>query len=140
MKEKICTIIGLIGSFIASAFGGWDAGLATLLIFMVIDYVTGLIVAGVFHNSTKTDTGTLESKAGWKGLCRKCMTLVFVLVAYRIDLILGLDYISNVVIIGFITNELISLVENAGLMGLPLPAVITKAIDILQKKSESEVK
>ena len=140
MKEKICTIIGLIGSFIASVFGGWDAGLATLLIFMVIDYVTGLIVAGVFHNSTKTDTGTLESKAGWKGLCRKCMTLVFVLVAYRIDLILGLDYISNVVIIGFITNELISLVENAGLMGLPLPAVITKAIDILQKKSESEVK
>ena len=140
MKEKICTIIGLIGSFIASAFGGWDAGLATLLIFMVIDYVTGLIVAGVFHNSTKTDTGTLESKAGWKGLCRKCMTLVFVLVAYRIDLILGLDYIRNVVIIGFITNELISLVENAGLMGLPLPAVVTKAIDILQKKSESEVK
>ena len=140
MKEKICTIIGLIGSFIASAFGGWDAGLATLLIFMVIDYVTGLIVAGVFHNSTKTDTGTLESKAGWKGLCRKCMTLVFVLVAYRIDLILGLDYIRNVVIIGFITNELISLVENAGLMGLPLAAVITKALAILQKKSESEVK
>lgn len=64
----------------------------------------------------------------------------FVLVAYRIDLILGLDYIRNAVIIAFITNELISLVENAGLMGVPLPAVITKAIDILQKKSESEVK
>lgn len=107
---------------------------------MALDYVTGLIVAGVFHNSTKTDTGTLESKAGWKGLCRKCMTLIFVLVAYRIDLILGLDYIRNAVIIAFITNELISLVENAGLMGVPLPAVITKAIDILQKKSESEVK
>lgn len=67
------------------------------------------------------------------------MTLIFVLVAYRIDLILGLDYIRNAVIIAFITNELISLVENAGLMGVPLPAVITKAIDILQKKSESEV-
>ena len=92
------------------------------------------------ESSTKTDTGTLESKAGWKGLCRKCMTLIFVLVAYRIDLILGLDYIRNAVIIAFITNELISLVENAGLMGVPLPAVITKAIDILQKKSESEVK
>ena len=73
-------------------------------------------------------------------MCRKCMTLIFVLVAYRIDLILGLDYIRNAVIIAFITNELISLVENAGLMGVPLPAVITKAIDILQKKSESEVK
>ena len=140
MKQTICSIFGVIGSAIATLFGGWDAGLATLLIFMALDYVTGLIVAGVFHNSTKTDTGTLESKAGWKGLCRKCMTLIFVLVAYRIDLILGLDYIRNAVIIAFITNELISLVENAGLMGVPLPAVITKAIDILQKKSESEVK
>ena len=139
MKQMICSILGVIGSAVASVFGGWDAGLATLLIFMGLDYVTGLIVAGVFHNSTKTDTGTLESKAGWKGLCRKCMTLIFVLVAYRLDLVIGTNYIRDAVIIAFIANETISLVENAGLMGLPLPAVITKAIDILQKKSESEV-
>ena len=89
---------------------------------------------------TKTDTGSLESKAGWKGLCRKCMTLIFVLVAYRLDLVIGTNYIRDAVIIAFIANETISLVENAGLMGLPLPAVITKAIDILQKKTESEGK
>ena len=105
---------------------------------MALDYVSGLVTAGVFHKSNKSDTGSLESKAGWKGLCRKCMTLVFVLVAYRLDLIIGTNYIKNAVIIAFIANELISLVENAGLMGVPLPAVITKAIDILQKKSESE--
>lgn len=138
MKEMICTIFGVIGSAIASFFGGWDAGLATLLIFMCLDYVSGLIVAGVFKNSPKTDTGSLESKAGWEGLCRKCMTLVFVLIAYRLDLIIGTNYIRDAVIIGFIANETISLVENAGLMGVPLPAVITKAIDILQKKTESE--
>lgn len=138
MKQMICTIFGVIGSAIASFFGGWDAGLATLLIFMGLDYVTGLMVAGVFKKSPKTDTGALESRAGWKGLCRKCMTLVFVLVAYRLDLILGLDYIRNAVIIAFITNETISLVENAGLMGLPLPAAISKAVDILQKKTESD--
>ena len=137
MKQMICSILGVIGSAIASIFGGWDAGLATLLIFMGLDYVTGLIVAGVFHNSTKTDTGTLESKAGWKGLCRKCMTLIFVLVAYRLDLVIGTNYIRDAVIIAFIANETISLVENAGLMGLPLPSVISKAIDILQKKTES---
>lgn len=119
-------------------FGGWDAGLTTLLIFMGLDYISGLIVAGVFKNSPKTDTGSLESKAGWKGLCRKCMTLIFVLVAYRLDLVIGTNYIRDAVIIAFIANETISLVENAGLMGLPLPAVITKAIDILQKKTESE--
>ena len=138
MKEMICTIFGVIGSAIASFFGGWDAGLATLLIFMCLDYVSGLIVAGLFKNSPKTDTGSLESKAGWKGLCRKCMTLVFVLIAYRLDLVIGTNYIRDAVIIGFIVNETISLVENAGLMGVPLPAVITKAIDILQKKTESE--
>lgn len=138
MKQFICTFIGMLGSAIASIFGGWDTGLVSLLIFMALDYVSGLVVAGVFHKSNKTDTGSLESKAGWKGLCRKCMTLVFVLVAYRLDLVIGTNYIRDAVIIAFLANELISLVENAGLMGIPLPAVITKAIDILQKKSESE--
>lgn len=136
MKQTLCAIWGLIGSAIASFFGGWDAGLATLLIFMAIDYVSGLIVAGVFHTSNKTNSGSLESRAGWKGLCRKCMTLLFVLVAYRLDLVIGTNYIRDAVIIAFIANETISLVENAGLMGLPLPAVITKAIDVLQKKTE----
>ena len=138
MKQTLCAIWGLIGSAIASLFGGWDAGLATLLIFMAIDYMSGLIVAGVFHTSNKTDSGALESRAGFKGLCRKGMTLLFVLVAYRLDLVIGTNYIRDAVIIAFIANETISLVENAGLMGLPLPAVITKAIDVLQKKVEVE--
>lgn len=138
----ICTVFGVIGSVIATAFGGWDAGLVTLVIFMTIDYISGLVIAGVFKKSTKTETGALESKAGWKGLCKKCMTLIFVLVAYRLDIVIGTNYIRDAVIIAFIANELISLVENAGLMGVPMPDVITKAIDILQKKSdtESEVK
>lgn len=65
------------------------------------------------------------------------MTLVFVLVAYRLDLVIGTNYIRDAVIIAFIANETISLVENAGLMGLPLPEVISKAIDILQKNTGS---
>lgn len=136
MKQFVCTVIGAVGSGIAALFGGWDTGLVSLLIFMGLDYVSGLVVAGVFHKSRKTDTGSLESKTCWKGLCRKCMTLVFVLVSYRLDLIIGTNYIRDAVIIAFIANELISLVENAGLMGVPLPAIIVKAIDILQKKSE----
>lgn len=136
MKLKICTLIGMIGSALAALFGGWDSSLVTLVILMSADYITGLIVAGVFHTSKKTDTGTLESRAGWKGLCRKGMTLLFVLIAYRLDLVIGVNYIRQAVIIGFIANEVISLVENAGLMGVPLPAVITKAIDILTKQAE----
>ena len=138
MKEWICTAVGVVGAGIASVFGGWDSALSTLIIFMAIDYVTGLVVAGVFHNSRKTDTGALESRAGFKGLCRKGMTLVFVLIGYRMDLMINTNYIRDAIIIGFPANEAISIVENAGLMGLPLPAIVTKAVDILTKKAESE--
>lgn len=138
VKEVICGAVGLAGSFIARLFGGWDSALVTLVIFMAVDYISGLIVAGVFHKSKKSENGALESKAGWKGLCKKGMTILFVLIAYRLDLALGLNFIRNTVIIGFMANELISIVENAGLMGLPLPAVLSKAIDILTQKADAE--
>lgn len=83
-KETICTAVGVAGSAIAAAFGGWDEALVTLIIFMVIDYLSGLAVAGIFHKSNKSENGALESRAGWKGLCRKCVTLLFVLIAYRL--------------------------------------------------------
>lgn len=135
MKEGICTAVGVVGSAITAAFGGWDQALVTLVIFMVIDYLSGLIVAGIFHNSRKTENGALESRAGWKGLCRKGVTLLFVLIAYRLDLALGVNYIRNAVIIGFMANELISITENAGLMGIPLPTVVQNAIEVLTRKA-----
>lgn len=140
LKEMFCVATGMAGSVIARLFGGWDSALVTLVIFMIADYISGLIVAGVFHKSKKSENGALESKAGWKGLCKKGMTILFVLIAYRLDLALGTDFIRNTVIIGFMANELISIVENAGLMGLPLPAVMSKAIDILTQKANAEEK
>lgn len=134
MKEGICTVIGIVGSFIVSLLGGWDNGLITLVLFMAIDYITGLIVAGVFHQSKKTETGALESRAGFKGLCRKGVVLLFVLIANKLDIVLNVSYIRDAVIIGFMANELISIIENAGLMGIPLPAVINNAVDILVNK------
>ena len=89
MKNAICTAVGMAGSLVASFFGGWTAAMTTLLIFMVIDYITGLVVAGVFHKSKKTENGALESKAGFKGLCKKGMILLFVLIGYRLDLAIG---------------------------------------------------
>ena len=97
MKEGFCATLGIIGSAIASLFGGWDAALITLIIFMGIDYLTGLVVAGVFHKSEKTANGTLESRAGWKGLCRKGVTLLIVLVACRLDLLIGSNFIRDAV-------------------------------------------
>lgn len=105
MKQAICTMAGIVGSTIAALFGGWDEGLATLIIFMTVDYISGLIVAGVFHTSTKTDSGALSSRAGWKGICKKCMTLLYVLIAYRLDRLIGAHYIRDTVIIAFIIND-----------------------------------
>lgn len=128
-------VIGAIGAFFSTAMGGWTTGMQTLLIFMGIDYLTGLIVAGVFKNSTKSESGALESRAGWKGLCRKGMTLLIVLISYRLDLMLGTSYIRDAVVITFAVNEALSILENAALMGLPLPAVLVKALDVLKQKA-----
>lgn len=136
MKNAICGILGMIGGAIASAFGGWSAGLTTLLIFMTIDYLSGLIVAGVFHRSPKSDGGALESRAGWKGLVRKGMTLLIVLIGCRLDIMLGIMYIRDALIIAFIINELLSIIENAGLMGIHIPDALKNAIELLKDKNE----
>ena len=137
-KVAILGFVGAVGAFISNLYGGWDAALTTLVIFMGIDYLTGLIVAGVFSKSGKSENGALESRAGWKGLCRKGMTLLIVLVAVRLDMIVGTDILKDGVVIAYVTNETLSIIENAGLMGIPIPKIIKKAIDVLQKKSEGE--
>lgn len=128
--------IGLVGGFITMSFGGWSDALITLIIFMSVDYVTGLIVAGIFKKSKKSENGALESRAGFKGLCRKGVALLIVLVAVRLDIVMQTTYIKDAVIIAFIVNESISIIENAGLMGIPIPVAIAKAIDVLKKESE----
>ena len=140
MKTTILTAVGICGSTIAEAFEEWDKGLITLVTFMAIDYITGLMLAGVFKKSKKSKNGGLESKVGFKGLCKKCTVLLFVLIAHRLDLMTETNYIRDAVVIGFIANEAVSITENATLMGVPLPNVIIKAIDILNKKGDNNKK
>ena len=137
IKVVICTVFGAIGGMIAHLFGGWTEDMMTLIIFMAIDFIMGLIVAGVFHKSNKSQSGALNSHAGWIGLCKKGVVLLFVLIAHRLDMLLGSDYIRTTAIIGFIANEFISIVENAGLMGVPLPEVVVKAIEVLKHRGEN---
>lgn len=132
IKPIIFGIIGAVGSMIANLFGGWTTDFATLLIFMGIDFITGLIVAGIFKKSKKTKNGALESNIGFKGLAKKVIILFFVLIGARLDLLLGSDYIRTALIIAFICNETISITENAGLIGIPIPKPIADAIDILR--------
>lgn len=138
MKNTICAMFGMIGGWIASALGGWDMAATTLFFFMAVDYTTGIIVAGVFHKSKKTNTGSLKSLVGFKGLCRKFIQLVLVAVGYRLDLLMGTNYIREAIALAFIANECLSIIENAGLMGIPLPTVLVKAVDILHEKANTE--
>lgn len=135
-KNLLCTTVGAVGTLIASWFGGWDASFSALLVFMVADYATGLIVAGVFNRSGKTESGKLESGACFKGLCRKGMILLFVLIGYKLDAVVGASYIRDGVCITFMLSELISITENAAAMGVPIPTVLLNAINLLKSKSE----
>lgn len=130
--------IGAVLAAIAAFFGGWSLAMQTLIIFMAIDYITGIIVAAVFRKSQKTSTGGMSSIIGWKGLAKKGGTLCVVFIAFKLDQLLGLTYIQDMVIIAYVVNELVSIIENVGLMGVPIPAVITKSIDLLKHKSETE--
>ena len=135
-KGEILGGVGIIGSAIAELYGGWTQGMTTLVILMIIDYIMGILVAGVFGTSKKSEDGKLESRAGWKGLVRKGVTLLIVLVATRIDLMLESNFVRDAAVIGFAANELLSIVENAGLMGVPMPAAITNAVEVLQNKAK----
>lgn len=139
MKYRILTTMALIGSAVAELFGGWDLALQTLMLFMAVDWVTGgILLPGVFRKSPKSPNGAMESHAGWKGLCRKSMTLLYVLIAAQLDALIHTDYLRDAVCIGFIANEALSITENAGLMGLPMPDAIRKSLDLLKTESKKE--
>lgn len=138
VRPDIMAMAGVAGGALATLLGGWDMALQTLIVFMAADYITGLVVAGVFHRSGKSATGSLESRAGWKGLCRKGGTLLLVLVAAQLDCVMGSEFCRDTVVIGFLANEAISIIENAGLMGVPFPPVLKKAIDVLKSQAGEE--
>ena len=136
MKAWLCGAVGVAGAAITAALGGWSTALETLIWFMAIDYLTGVIVAGVFHASKKSGSGSLKSVAGFKGLCKKAVILMLVMMGYRIDQLMGATMVKDAVCIGFIANEGLSILENVGLMGITYPEALRKALDILNKKKE----
>ncbi|MGN0587136.1 MAG: holin family protein [Oscillospiraceae bacterium] len=143
MNEKmaaVCSAVGIVGAAVAEMLGGWDNAIVTMLIFMGIDFVLGLVCAFVFGRSPKSEHGGLSSSACWKGLVKKVCTLLIVVAAHYADVLLGAEYIRNAVIIAFCASELISICENAGCMGI-LPQsvqnILEKIIDTLKNTSEN---
>ena len=136
LKEAVLAMVAMVGSVLSAALGGWDAALQTLVICMALDYLSGIVVAGVFKCSDKSGDGTLDSRAGFRGLCKKGAELALVLVGARLDHLLGGDWARTAVILFFIGNEGLSILENLGLMGVPYPAFLREALDVLKEQSD----
>jgi toxin secretion/phage lysis holin len=136
VKHTVLTIIGSIGSFASYLFGGFDKLLIALVIFMIIDFLSGLILAIVFKNSSKTKNGRVSSEAGIRGLAKKIFILFLVTIATQLDLVLGTSIVRDGVVIAFISMEGISILENATLSGLPVPRIIKNALEVLNKSED----
>lgn len=135
-KNWLLGALAAAGSALAGALGGWDGALELLLAMMAADYLTGWLVAAVWKKSNKSRSGALDSRAGWKGLCRKGAVLVLVWVGVMLDELLGAHYVRTAVCIFFIGNEGLSLLENLGLMGVPFPTFLKNALEALREKGD----
>lgn len=137
MKNMVLGVLAMVGSAMAQALGGWDMALKVLIGFMALDYITGWLVAAVWHKSSKSETGTLASNAGFKGLIKKCMILALVWMAAMLDRVTGSDFVRTAVCMFFIANEGLSILENTAIMGVPYPSFVKNMLDAMKKASDS---
>jgi len=117
--------------------GGFDLFLEALLVCMLVDYIMGLTLAGLYQRSEKTDTGGLNSFVGWMGISKKITSLLFVIIGVELQKMTGIVGIREGIIIALVLNELISIIENAGLMGVPVPKPLLDVIDVLKAKEKT---
>lgn len=136
-RESISVLCGSIGAFLGSLFGGFDIALRVALIFMVSDWIIGVLVTLVFKSSSKTEDGKLSSKVMFTGLIKKGFMLTMVLIGHNLDLLLGMEIIRIGVCYYIIAMELTSLMESWSISGLPHPKLFDKILEVLNEKSES---
>lgn len=137
--DKIKIIFSAIVSGIAGLFGGWTLGLTCVLWCMFIDFSMGVINATVFKTSLKTDSGRLSSNEIFKGLLKKCVLLSFIILGYQIDRAFSFTYVKDALCIAVTIGELTSIIENAKLMGVKVPEVLSDLVDVLSSK-QNEIK
>ena len=138
VKQLISLVIGALTTGLLKVIGEPTQDLKMLLLLMVIDLIVGFTVSAVWHKSSKTKSGKVSSKVMFKGIVKKILTLVLVVVAYQIDILLSYDVIRHVAIIAFIVQEIISIIENIAITGIKAPDIITKALDVLERSVKDE--
>ena len=132
IKAACLALAGAAGGILVQWMGGFDQLLRALVVFMAIDFITGWLAAAVFKCSKKTESGRLSSAAGFRGLVKKGCILLMIIVAVHLDNLLGTNSLTrDAIIIAFILNELLSILENMGMMGVKLPEPLTNALALL---------
>mgnify|MGYP000858020643 CR=1 FL=1 len=125
------TVAAGAGAILAYLFGGWNALLGILLAFVITDYITGVVAAWLDKN--------LSSEIGFEGIAKKIIIFVIVAVAHLVDIALGLEAIlMSAAIFFYLANELLSILENAARIGLPVPDIMQKALALLKEKGGGE--
>lgn len=127
--------VGAVGSAIAYLLGGWETAIQTLVVFMLIDYITGIMLA-LLNKSKKTEGGGLSSEVGLKGIFKKFGMLIVVIIANRLDVLAGTDIIRNGCIVILVANEGLSIIENLGTMGVPVPKILIRFIEALKQRDD----
>ena len=137
LKNTALLVMATFGGAVAQLFGGWDALLKALIVCMAVDYITGVIVAAL-GRSKKSESGHISSHAAVIGIIKKAVILLIVLVAATLETATGTEFIRDTVIIFFLGSEGISIVENAGLLGVPMPAVLKKWFEVLRDRGDDD--
>lgn len=141
VKASVIASGSLLNLILCELFGGWSDLMTTLVIVMLIDYAMGLCLAAFFQKSKKTKSGKLSSSVGLKGIIKKVFELAIVAAAYRIGIATNFPALAALVTGAFVANEVVSIMENAGRMGI-LPKrvqeLLDKAIDILNGKENGD--
>ena len=138
--NKILTMLAAVFGFVAGLFGEWTAAMTVLVVLMAIDYITGCI-CGFCGKSPKTPNGHWLSSYAFKGLMHKGITMLVILVAAQLDIVIsaGASTFKTMAVFYYISCEGLSVVENVGLLGVPLPPFLKNALEVLKaKNSESK--
>ncbi|MDP4158367.1 MAG: phage holin family protein [Bacillota bacterium] len=126
------TIIAALGTIVSAWFGGWDASLKVLVFLMVFDYVTGFLGAVKDHK--------VNSEIMYWGGVRKAVILVVLAIAVMLDQMVGNKepIFRTLTIYFYVSREGISVTENLGILGVPLPPALSRVLTQLQEKGDSK--
>lgn len=134
LKSIVSSVTGIIGSLLINLIGAPTDDLIILIVLMIIDLIVGFLISAIWQKSSKTDSGKLSSGVMFKGIVKKLFTLVVVVIAFQLDKLLAMNVIRHIVIIAFIVEEILSIIENIAITGIKIPGIINKALDVLESE------